>query len=266
MNKSKIFHVFELLLVLSFMDLKVKYRSSALGFFWSFLKPFLQFIIFYIIFAKILSVADGNDYALKLFFSILIWSWFSEATSLGLNAYLGKKSIISKIKTNKLYPPIAAFLTPSMNYALNLVIFFLAYLLFTRHFPAHLLSLQNGMVFLFSLFSISLLIVSLNLMLANLNVLYRDIQPIWDLVLAYGVFITPIIYRIPIPKHYETLYYSLNLLAFPLMNLKSIFFAEQAPLYHNLTLLSCYTFSLFTLFFIAYFVYEKLHQKMVDFL
>ncbi|OAI48192.1 hypothetical protein AYO45_01230 [Gammaproteobacteria bacterium SCGC AG-212-F23] len=265
-SKTHIFKTFEILLVLSYMDLKVKYRSSILGFFWSFIKPFLQFLVFYSIFARLLPIADGNDYALKLFFSILIWSWFSEATTLGLNAYIGKKSIISKIKTHKLYPPLAAYLTPTMNYCLNFIIFAAAYVCFMPAFPEHIFTWSNTLIFFVSLFSISLLIVALNMMLANLNVLYRDVLPIWELVLTYGMFLTPIIYRIPIPKHYEPLYYSINLLAFPLVNLKSIFFTSQPALFGDTAIVTGYCIGMVVLLVAAYYCYRKLSHRMVDFL
>lgn len=265
-NKANLLHNLEILLVLSYMDLKVKYRGSFLGFFWSFLKPLLQFVVYYSIFGLILKIGNGHDYALQLFFGVLIWSWFSEATTLGLNAYISKKTIISKIKTNKTYPPLAAYLTPTMNYLLNLSIFFLAYLLFVSAIPAHIISLQNLIVFFVSLAAISAFIISLNLIIANLNVMYRDIQPIWELVLTYGVFLTPIIYHLPVPKKFEMLYYSVNLLALPLLSLKSIFFANQEPIYQHLNLVLPYCVSLMLLMLLSSYSYKKLSHRMVDFL
>jgi ABC-type polysaccharide/polyol phosphate export permease len=264
-NKANLLHNLEILFVLSYMDLKVKYRGSFFGFFWSFLKPLLQFLVYYSIFGVILKIGNGHDYALQLFFGVLIWSWFAEATSLGLIAYISKKTIISKIKTNKTYPPLAAYLTPTMNYFLNFTIFLLAYLLFVSTIP-HVLSLQNLLVFVLSIGAISVLIISVNLMLANLNVMYRDIQPIWELVLTYGVFLTPIIYHLPIPKKLEVLYYSLNLLALPLLSLKSIFFVNQDPIYQHLNLLVPYCISLSLLAMLSLYSYKKLSHKMVDFL
>jgi ABC-type polysaccharide/polyol phosphate export permease len=266
LSPSNILHNIEILLVLSYMDLKVKYRGTFLGFFWSFLKPLLQFIVFYTIFGKIVKIAHGPDYALQLFFGVLIWSWFNEATSLGLIAYINKKSIISKIKTNKTFPPLAAFLTPTMNYLLNLCIFFVVYVLFMPGFPANVLSVETVLVFIFSLSALCLVLISCNLILANLNVLYRDILPMWELVLTYGVFLTPIIYHVPVPQKYEWLYYSINLLAFPLMCLKSVLFVNQPVIYQNTLLLSCYLISLSLLVSLAIFTYKKLNNKMVDFL
>jgi len=252
--------------VLSFMDLKLKYQSSFLGFVWSFVKPLLQFLVYFSIFGLILKISTEQDYALKLFYGVLIWAWFSEATGLSLNSYIGKRSIISKIKTNKLLPPLAAYLTPTINYFLNFLVFIFAYILFAKSKPEVIFSLNNLIVFSGSFIAISLFIVSMNLILANLNVFYRDFQPIWELILTYGVFLTPIIYRLPIPKQYEGLYYCVNLLAFPLQNLKTIFFANQDRIYCNFWLLFCYVAVLSALFLFSLYAYRKSKDKIVDFL
>ncbi|MFA6408870.1 MAG: ABC transporter permease [Gammaproteobacteria bacterium] len=265
LNK-KMYHNLETLCVLSFMDLKLKYQSSFLGFLWSFVKPLLQFLVYFSIFGLILKITTEQDYALKLFYGVLIWAWFSEATGLSLNAYIGKRSIISKIRTNKLLPPLAAYLTPTINYCLNFIIFILAYIFFAKSKPESIFAIINVVVFVGSFVAISLFIIAINLILANLNVFYRDFQPVWELILTYGVFLTPIIYRLPIPKQYQTLYYCTNLLAFPLQSLKSIFFENQDKIYCNGRLLICYTISLSVLFLFSLYIYKRFKDKIVDFL
>ena len=133
-------------------------------------------------------------------------------------------------------------------------------------FPPDLFSLYNLMIFVLSLGCLSLLIIAVNLILANLNVLYRDIRPIWELVLTYGIFITPIIYHITIPPKYQLLYYSTNLLALPLEALKSIFFVAQEKTYLLPHLLPCYFVSLAVLCLVSLYTYKKLSHKMIDFL
>lgn len=266
MIAKKLRHELELVLVLSFMDLKLKYQNSVLGFFWSFIKPLLQFFTYLFIFGTILKVSADPDYPLQLFFGVLTWAWFSESTNLGMAAYINKQSIITKIKTNKLYPPIAAYLTPSMNYCLNLLMFIVAYILLVKHPPLHVLSIQNLLIIFESYLALSIIIISLNLILANLNVLYRDIQPIWELILNYGVFLTPIIYVLPIPERYATLYYFLNPLSFPIINLKSVFFVNDKALYSNPDLVIVHAVAILLLMIMARVVYKNINHRVVDFL
>jgi ABC-type polysaccharide/polyol phosphate export permease len=247
------------------MDLKLKYQNSFFGFFWSFFKPLLQFLIYWSVFDFMLGVSRQENYPLALFYGVLIWSWFSEATSLGLNSLIGKKSIITKVKINKMIPPLSAFLTPTMSHVLNFLIFLIVYFMFGKHLN-HFWNIYNISVFLYSFLCLSILITAINLILANLNVLFRDIQQIWELVLVYGVFLTPVIYKIPIPEKYEVLYYSVNLLAYPLQNFKSVFFANQFSLVGNLKITFFYWLSLSLLVFFAVLIYRKLSIKIVDLL
>jgi len=255
----------ETLLVVSFMDLKLRYQSTFLGFFWSFFKPFLQFLVYYTIFGKLLHVGSGAEYALKLFFGVIVWAWFAEGTTLGMNAFIGKRSIITKIKTNRLLPPLAAFLTPTINYILNFFIFITVFLVLMPLSGMHL-NIGNLLIFIYSLVCISILIISTNLVLASANVFFRDLQPIWELVLTYGVFLTPVIYQIPVPAKYEVLYYSLNLLAFPLQNLKSVFFTTQANLFSNLSVVFFYNFMLLFILFLGLFIHHKFSRYVADYL
>ncbi len=254
----------QILILMSFMDLKLKYQSSALGFFWSFLKPLLQFVVYYTIFGKILHVGQGSDYALKLFFGVIIWAWFAESTGLGLSAFIGKKSIISKIKINRILVPLAAFLTPTMNYFLNFLIFFVIYLWILPIHPVF--DFFRICLIFYSLFCISLFIITCNLLIANLNVFFRDMQPIWELVLMYGVFLTPVIYQIPLKKNMEIYYYSINLLAFPLVTMKSAFFAGSLTFDFYSPIFWSYNTVLLLEFGLALLVHFKLSKHVADYL
>jgi len=222
----------ERLLVLSFMDLKLKYQSGVLGFFWSFFKPLIQFFAYYVIFGIMLKVGKSVYYPFELFLGILTWAWFSESTILGMSSFINKKPIITQIAMNRLYPPLAAFFSPSMNYLLNMLVFFSAYLIFFQddlfHQTAYMF-LQGFAVFLQAILTMSIVIISMNILLAYLNARFRDIQAIWELVIMYGIFVTPIFYNLPISPEYQTLYFVLNPLALPLLLLKSVFFPVLLP-------------------------------------
>lgn len=259
-------HSLETIYILAVMDLKLKYQNSFMGFFWSFVRPFLQFLVYFSIFGVILKISKQQDYALALFYGVLVWTWFSEATSLGMNSFIGKKSVITKVKINKLVPPLAAFLTPTINYCINLIIFAIAYLSFGKEPLAYVFSFAHLFLFVYSILCIIILINALNIILANLNVYFRDVQQIWELILTYGVFLTPVIYTLPIPPKLQVLYYSLNLLAYPLQNLKSVFFSSQLPIVWNFKITCFYLIALLFWSLVAWIVHRKLSGKMVDFL
>lgn len=252
----------EKLIVMSVMDLKLRYQNSVIGFFWSFLKPLLQFLVYFTVFGIILKVGSGLEYALQLFFGVIVWAFFAEATSLGLNSFISKASLISKVSIDKIIPPIAAFLTPLISFIINFIIFMVVYMLFYQD-----VTLYNIWLFVISLIQISILILSLNIILSFSNVFFRDFQQIWEMLLIYGVFLTPILYTIPIPENYTVIYYALNPLAFPLENMKIAFFKDYSPiLIYDVRIWLTHTAVLVTLIMIAYKVKKKLENKVVDYL
>ena len=122
-----IHHSKEVLLTISQMDLKTRYQNSKIGFLWSFLKPLLQFFAYYTVFRVFLKIDVSEDYPLRLFLGVLLWNFFVEATGNGLNSYIGKKSIVTKIKIEKEILPMASYLTALMNFLLTMIIFIIMF-------------------------------------------------------------------------------------------------------------------------------------------
>ena len=252
----------EILFTISQMDLKTRYQNSKIGFLWSFLKPLLQFFAYYTVFRVFLKIDVSEDYPLRLFLGVLLWNFFVEATGNGLNSYIGKKSIVTKIKIQKEILPMSAYLTAFMNFLLTMVIFIIMFVIQKKVIVISFFSLLN---FIFFLMLYSILIISINIILSTVNVLFRDLQNIWDIVLTYGVFLTPIIYTITIPKEYLKIYYFLNPLAYPIEEMKASFFGIsgqwKAPEH-------LFSFILSVIFWIliAMIVKKRLGLKVADYL
>ncbi len=252
----------EILFTISQMDLKTRYQNSKIGFLWSFLKPLLQFFAYYTVFRVFLKIDVSEDYPLRLFLGVLLWNFFVEATGNGLNSYIGKKSIVTKIKIQKEILPMSAYLTAFMNFLLTMVIFIIMFVIQKKVIITSFFSLLN---FIFFLMLYSIFIISINIILSTVNVLFRDLQNIWDIVLTYGVFLTPIIYTIAIPKAYLKIYYFLNPLAYPIEEMKASFFGVsgvwRAP-EHLLSFILSVSFWVL----IAIIVRKRLGLKVADYL
>ncbi len=263
--KKTLIQDIQTLSIMGYMDLKLRYQNSALGFLWSFLKPLLQFTVYYIIFGKVLHVGSGNEYALRLFLGVLIWAWFSESTNNGLNTFINKKQIVTKIKINKLIPIYAAYFTSTINFLLNFMVFLIIYLIF-MYTKIDGINLQKLLLFFYSFACLSISIICLNILLAVINIFFRDLQQIWEIVLMYGIFVTPVIYQLPIPKQYEVYYYSINILAMPLQNLRSVFFSSQLSLIGNIPIMIGYHIMLAFMILLSMVVYNKYAKHVVDYL
>ncbi len=246
------------------LDLKLRYQNSKIGIIWSLLKPLMQFFAYYLAFGVILKVSDEPDYALRLFLGVLLWTFFAEATSNGLNCYISKKVIITKVKINKFILPLSSYLTALFNYALTMVIFSLVYIVYLIQGKV-VFNLNRIMAFLLFFIGYSLFIVSVNVILANLNVLFRDIQTLWELVLMFGVFLTPIMYSLNIDEKYLGIYYSANPLALPIEQMRSLFFKPNDCCYSiKYTLLYFAVIGAFIV--LAVFVDNKFKKKVSDYL
>lgn len=258
-------HNYEVIYTLSTMDLKLRYQNSKLGFLWSFLRPFMQFVTYYIVFGVILRYSDSADYPLRMFLGVLLWTFFTEGTSMGLSSYLGKKSIITKIKVKKELMPISAYMTATIGYFLNMLIFLAMYIVFKRDI-SFMFHLTNWIKFIGFFLGLSLFTLAMNIILANVNAIFRDIQTIWEIILTYGCFLTPIMYTLPIPEKFMTLYIFVNPLVMPIESIRTIFFETEVFLWRTPNYLIAYIGSIIFWMLMAAFVDKKLKGKVGDYL
>jgi len=85
-----------LIFLLSFTDVKLRYRNSFLGFFWSFLEPLLMLAVLYFVFSNIFK-SNIENYPLFLLLGLIIWYMFSRATTMGMTSLTDKSNIIKQI-------------------------------------------------------------------------------------------------------------------------------------------------------------------------
>ncbi len=201
----------ELIWMLAKMDFKLRYQGSILGYVWALLKPLLTFTVLYFVFSSIFNMRnDGtNYYALELLVGIMMFNFFAEGTNAGLNALLNKSQLVTKIYVPRWAIIFAATLNSAIIYIANIAVIILFFALY------HLVpSLQAiGLFILFSL-ALFILIVSFSLMAAPLQVLFRDIALIWDVVVQILFYASPIIYPLSLlPAQYHK-WILLNPLAF----------------------------------------------------
>lgn len=172
-------------------DFKLRYQGSVLGYLWAVLRPLLMFAILYIVFAKILNFGgDVPHYPVYLLTGTVLWNFFTECTSLGIQAIVSRGDLIRKISFPKYIIVISATSTAVINLLINLCVIII-------------FALINGVVpnwtwLLVPLFLIELYIFSLGLalLLGSINVKYRDITSIWDVIVQALFYAIPIIYTI----------------------------------------------------------------------
>lgn len=190
-----------LLWVIAKTDFKLRYNGSLLGYFWAFLKPLLLFLVMYVVFS-VLMRWDIPNYQLYLLLGIIMWNFFAEGTSAGIYSLLSKGDLIKKIYFPRILVVIACSLTAFMTLLLNMLVFFVFYFFSGMEFHMYLLLLPVALIFLY------LLVLGVSLFLSVLQVRYRDVIQIWEVLMQAGFFLTPIIYPLALipEKYYFYLY------------------------------------------------------------
>lgn len=182
-------------------DFRVKYKASTLGMAWSFLNPLLTMLVYLLVFSTIFS-SDIPYFPVYLMSGIVLFSYFSEATNLGMASIVGNSSLITKVYMPKLIYPLSKVLSSAINFCISLIPLFLV-MIFTG-VPIHRSILLLPVVILFLLvFSFGM-----SLILATLNVFFRDTQFLWGVVLTMLNFLTPVFYpESIIPEQFITIYH-----------------------------------------------------------
>jgi len=188
---------FNLVKELAVSDFKLRYQGSALGYLWSFFKPLLLFGVLYVVFSIFLRF-DVEHYNLYLLLGIILWGYLAEGTTNSIQNLTSKGGLITRVYFPRSIIIIASTLTSLITLILNLIVFAIFYI-----FSGATLS---PMALLFVLFIIELyfIVLGLGLLISALNIKFRDLSHIWEILLQAGFWATPIIYSINmIPTKYH---------------------------------------------------------------
>ena len=100
----------ELFYILSWRDIKVRYKQTVIGALWSIVRPLLTMIIFTVIFSKVAKMSAGVDapYAIMVYAAMLPWIFFSTSLSEASNSLISNTNLISKVYFPRLIVPTAS--------------------------------------------------------------------------------------------------------------------------------------------------------------
>jgi len=169
-------------------DLRIKYKSSFLGFFWSLLHPLLIMGVYSIIFSILIRQVVNGPYPIFLLAGILPWLFFSSSLTLTAPSLLANRLLINKVYFPREVLPLAIIVSNLVNFILSLVVFMVFMLPFGIIPGVALLSLP--LIILFHV----MFTFGMSLLLAIANVYFRDLDHIIDIVLQLWFFSVPVIY------------------------------------------------------------------------
>lgn len=176
-------------LTLAVMEFKLRFFGSALGYLWQLMRPLMLFGVLYAVFTQFVKLGAGIDfYPAILLTGIVLFTFFSDATSRSVTAVADRENLVRKIEFPRLVVPVAVILIAYFNLILNLLAVLVFVLLTgvavrTEWLALPLLLLPLGM-----------LASGLAMLLSALYVRFRDVQPIWEVVLQVAFYGSPILY------------------------------------------------------------------------
>lgn len=179
----------ELLFFLTWRDISVRYKQTALGAAWAILQPVFTMIVFSIFFGHLAKIpSDGVPYPVFTFCALLPWTYFAYALGESSNSLVGNANLISKVYFPRLVIPMAATLAGLVDFAIAFVVL-LGLMLWYHIVPTVAILLLPA----FLLLAIATAL-AVGLWLSALNVRYRDVRYTIPFLIQIWLFATPVAY------------------------------------------------------------------------
>ena len=178
----------ELLFFLTWRDVKVRYKQTALGALWAILQPLFMMIIFTIFFGRLAGVdSAGIPYPLFAFAGLVPWTFFSNAITASGNSLVGSSNLITKVYFPRLIVPAAAMLAGLVDFALAFLLFIVLMIYYGVAPTAHVLFLPVLVLMT------ALCALGIGTWMAALNVKYRDVRFALPFLIQLWLFVSSVI-------------------------------------------------------------------------
>lgn len=200
----------ELVFTLVKRDLKIRYKTSTFGLFWSFGRPLFMMLVIAAVFSGLVKITSGHPmlpYQLHLLTALLPWFFFAGTCSDSLHSIIGNESVIKKIWMPPEVFPAAAVISQLIHFFLALMVlcvFIFGFALFWPVPEGHpyagesvgWLVMPGWEILLLPVLILlqTLLVLGISLCLSSINVFFRDLGSITEIVLSAWFYLTPIIY------------------------------------------------------------------------
>ena len=188
----------ELLYFFTWRDIKVRYKQTVIGALWAIFQPFITMVIFSIFFGELIKVpSDGIPYPIFVYSGLIFWQFFSNALSDTSNVLISNQSIITKVYFPRLILPFSSVSTKFVDFAIASII--LVGMMIYYGYAPHIIGLLIIPLLLIITFMAS---IGFGLILASINVKYRDVRYVLPFFIQLIMFITPVIYPASIAGKY----------------------------------------------------------------
>lgn len=193
----------ELLLFLTWRDVRVRYKQTVLGGMWAILQPVAAMVIFTVFFNRLAGIQPDSDvpYPLWSYAGLLPWTLFSQGLTRASESLVVNERLVTKVYFPRLILPLSAASSALVDTLVASVVYvglMIAY------------GIRPGVEILWAPLLVVLCLVTtlgFGLWLSALNALYRDVRHIVPFAIQLFLFVTPVVYPATlVPERFQILY------------------------------------------------------------
>ena len=180
----------DLLWLMTRRDIVIRYRKAVLGFAWAVFTPVVNLVVFTIVFDRVAKIETDVPYPVFAYSGLLPWQLFATSLKTAINSLVTNKSLVTKV-----YCPRELF--PFSSILVALVDFFVAASILVGLMVYYQVPLRTTALFVPIILIVQVMFTTgLSLMLSVLNLYYRDVKYIFEVVLSLWMFATPVVYPV----------------------------------------------------------------------
>lgn len=196
----------ELFYILSWRDIKVRYKQTVIGAAWSIIRPLLTTIIFTFIFGRVAKLDNPSaaPYVLMVFAGMLPWQFFSNSLSEASNSLVGNANLITKVYFPRMIIPASSIITSLVDFGISFVLLIGMCVRYQFMPPLQILLLPLFVLIAF------ICAFGVGLYLTAANVKYRDFRYIIPFIVQFGLYVTPVGFSTTVIPEKWRLLFSLN--------------------------------------------------------
>lgn len=179
----------QMILRLVSKDLRTRYKGSLLGFFWTFLNPLLQLLVYTFVFSVIMPSSVQN-YAMFLFVALVPWIFLSTSLTGGSTSILASKNLVQKIYFPRAVIPLSTTCASFMNMVFSMIVVFITLMITGIGISTAIWALPVIMILEF------VFVLGLAFIVSALNVYFRDLEQIVGIGTIAWQFMSPVMYSV----------------------------------------------------------------------
>lgn len=167
---------------LAMTEFKLRFFGSILGYLWTLMRPLMLFGVLYVVFTQFIAVSDHPLFPASLLLGIVLFTFFAEATGGAVRSVVDRENLVRKIHFPRMAIPLSVVLLATINFALNMVVVLIFGLLIGIEVQWTWLEMP------FLLLGLGMFATGCAMLLSALYVRFRDLDPIWEVLLQMAFY------------------------------------------------------------------------------